>query len=114
SHLRDRTRPARGDLPAGFRRRSVRPDAACGLRQAAARGTPLRERRSAGRADASRRGRDPRSLCWVPALGEPWSELASVSPAMPLTKDRKSDLISKFGKSPEDTGSTEVQVALLT
>jgi small subunit ribosomal protein S15 len=33
---------------------------------------------------------------------------------MPLTKEKKSELISKYGKSPEDTGSTEVQVALLT
>jgi small subunit ribosomal protein S15 len=33
---------------------------------------------------------------------------------MTLTKEKKSELISKFGKSPEDTGSPEVQVALLT
>jgi len=31
-----------------------------------------------------------------------------------LTKDMKRDLISKYGRSDEDTGSTEVQVALLT
>ena len=33
---------------------------------------------------------------------------------MPLTKDRKAELIGKYGRSPNDTGSAEVQVALLT
>lgn len=33
---------------------------------------------------------------------------------MPLTKDRKAELIGKYGRSPTDTGSAEVQVALLT
>jgi small subunit ribosomal protein S15 len=33
---------------------------------------------------------------------------------MPLTKDRKAELIGKYGRSGEDTGSAEVQVALLT
>ena len=33
---------------------------------------------------------------------------------MPLTKDRKQELIGKYGRSGEDTGSAEVQVALLT
>ena len=33
---------------------------------------------------------------------------------MPLTKDRKQELIGKHGRSGEDTGSPEVQVALLT
>jgi small subunit ribosomal protein S15 len=33
---------------------------------------------------------------------------------MPLTKDQKSELIGKYGRSPNDTGSAEVQVALLT
>ena len=33
---------------------------------------------------------------------------------MTLTKDRKAELIGKFGRSEGDTGSTEVQVALLT
>jgi small subunit ribosomal protein S15 len=31
-----------------------------------------------------------------------------------LTKDRKAELIGKYGRSEADTGSTEVQVALLT
>jgi small subunit ribosomal protein S15 len=33
---------------------------------------------------------------------------------MPLTRDQKSELISKFGAAETDTGSTNVQVALLT
>jgi len=33
---------------------------------------------------------------------------------MTLTKERKRELIEKFGDSPTDTGKTEVQVALLT
>ena len=33
---------------------------------------------------------------------------------MPLTAERKAEIIKKFGKSETDTGRTEVQVALLT
>ena len=33
---------------------------------------------------------------------------------MPLTKDRKQELIGKLGREAGDTGSAEVQVALLT
>ena len=33
---------------------------------------------------------------------------------MTLTKERKQELIGRFGDSEEDTGSTAVQVALLT
>ncbi|MBP8129208.1 MAG: 30S ribosomal protein S15 [Candidatus Hydrogenedentes bacterium] len=33
---------------------------------------------------------------------------------MPLTKERKKEVISKHGKSEADTGSAEVQIALLT
>jgi small subunit ribosomal protein S15 len=33
---------------------------------------------------------------------------------MPLTKEQKTELIGKYGRSPNDTGSAEVQVALLT
>lgn len=33
---------------------------------------------------------------------------------MPLTAERKAELIKKFGKDENDTGRTEVQVALLT
>ena len=33
---------------------------------------------------------------------------------MPLTKDKKQELIGKFGREDGDTGSAEVQVALLT
>ncbi len=33
---------------------------------------------------------------------------------MPLTKDKKIELMKTFGKSEKDTGSAEVQIALLT
>jgi small subunit ribosomal protein S15 len=33
---------------------------------------------------------------------------------MPLTQERKQELITQFGDSPTDTGKTEVQVAMLT
>ncbi len=33
---------------------------------------------------------------------------------MSLTKDKKSELIGKYGRGDKDTGSAEVQVALLT
>ena len=33
---------------------------------------------------------------------------------MPLTAERKREIIEKFGTSTQDSGSTEVQVALLT
>jgi small subunit ribosomal protein S15 len=33
---------------------------------------------------------------------------------MPLTKDKKQELIGRFGRGDGDTGSAEVQVALLT
>lgn len=33
---------------------------------------------------------------------------------MPLAKDKKAELIGKYGRSGGDTGSAEVQVALLT
>jgi small subunit ribosomal protein S15 len=33
---------------------------------------------------------------------------------MTLTLEKKAELITKFGDSPNDTGKTEVQVALLT
>jgi small subunit ribosomal protein S15 len=33
---------------------------------------------------------------------------------MPLTKDKKAELIGKYGRATDDTGSAEVQVALLT
>ena len=35
-------------------------------------------------------------------------------PPMSLTAEAKREIVSKFGKSDTDTGSTEVQVALLT
>jgi small subunit ribosomal protein S15 len=33
---------------------------------------------------------------------------------MSLTKERKQELVDRFGEGPADTGRTEVQVALLT
>jgi small subunit ribosomal protein S15 len=33
---------------------------------------------------------------------------------MPLTKEKKAELIGRYGRSGDDTGSAEVQVALLT
>lgn len=33
---------------------------------------------------------------------------------MTLSKQRKQELIDKFGKHPEDTGSAQVQIAILT
>jgi len=33
---------------------------------------------------------------------------------MPLTKEQKQELIAKYGKNPKDSGSPEVQIAILT
>ena len=33
---------------------------------------------------------------------------------MAITKEQKSDIIKKYGKDPKDTGTPEVQIALLT
>lgn len=33
---------------------------------------------------------------------------------MPLTSEQKSELVSKFSRGPNDTGSPEVQIALLS
>ncbi len=33
---------------------------------------------------------------------------------MPLTKDSKAEIVKKYGKDENDTGRTEVQIALLT
>ena len=33
---------------------------------------------------------------------------------MPITKEKKSELIQKFGKTATDTGTPEVQIAILT
>jgi small subunit ribosomal protein S15 len=33
---------------------------------------------------------------------------------MPLTKEQKSETMKKYGKTPTDSGSPEVQIALLT
>ncbi len=33
---------------------------------------------------------------------------------MPISKEQKSEISAKFGRTPNDTGSAEVQVAILT
>lgn len=33
---------------------------------------------------------------------------------MPITKEQKVDLMKKYGKNPNDSGSPEVQIAILT
>ncbi|MDQ7052718.1 MAG: 30S ribosomal protein S15 [candidate division KSB1 bacterium] len=33
---------------------------------------------------------------------------------MPLTKEKKREIVEKYGDSPNDTGKAEVQIALLT
>lgn len=33
---------------------------------------------------------------------------------MPLTKERVQEIVTKYGSSPNDSGKTEVQIALLT
>jgi len=33
---------------------------------------------------------------------------------MPLTKEQKQELIKKYGKTAKDSGSTEVQIAIIT
>ena len=67
------------------------------------------ERRGAGRPDAPRRRRGAR------ALRRRSRRLANLSRSrMGLTKEKKQELIGKYGRSDGDTGSAEVQVALLT
>jgi len=33
---------------------------------------------------------------------------------MPITKEQKQELVSKYGKTPTDSGTPEVQIAILT
>ncbi|MGH2567119.1 MAG: 30S ribosomal protein S15 [Bacteroidota bacterium] len=33
---------------------------------------------------------------------------------MPVTKEQKAEIVKKYGKSPQDTGTAEVQIAVLT
>lgn len=33
---------------------------------------------------------------------------------MPLTKEQKTEIAAKFGRAPNDTGSADVQIAILT
>jgi small subunit ribosomal protein S15 len=43
-----------------------------------------------------------------------WRRSASLERRMPLTQERKAELIEKFGDSTQDTGKAEVQIAMLT
>ncbi len=49
---------------------------------------------------------DPRSLLARESKG--------ASHPVPLTKDQKADLSTKYGRGPNDTGSADVQIAILT
>ncbi len=109
--LRDGQGPADRVVFDGLRRRPLRPEPACRLRQPPARGEAISERRGPGRADAQRRCRRARDLREV-RRARRLNRYPVAS--MPLTKDRKQELIGKYGRSGEDTGSAEVQVALLT
>ena len=44
----------------------------------------------------------------------PHEPSATVSPPMTLTVEKKQEIVSRHGRSPGDTGSAEVQIALLT
>jgi ribosomal protein S15 len=96
--LRHRARRVGGGVPDRLRRRPLRNRAAARLRLATARRARLRDGRRAGGADGRGRGRG----CYR----DP--------PFMTVTAQRKQELVSKFGKVPGDTGSAEVQIALLT
>jgi small subunit ribosomal protein S15 len=50
-------------------------------------------------------------LEWRPANKNCYKELADV---MPLQKEIKTQLIQEYQKHPTDTGSTEVQISILT
>jgi len=47
---------------------------------------------------------------WIRARHVPTKDRRSV----PLTKEQKSDIASKYGRGPNDTGSADVQIAILT
>jgi small subunit ribosomal protein S15 len=46
-------------------------------------------------------------VCWRASRKE-------LSHPVPLTKDQKADLATKYGRGPNDTGSADVQIAILT
>ncbi len=105
AHLRDRPWAARGGPPDRLRRRHLRRHAAHRVSRAPARRGALRFRRRARRADARGRRANGRIGGVQPA---------TVSRPMSLTAERKREIVAKHGRADGDTGSTEVQVALLT
>jgi small subunit ribosomal protein S15 len=40
--------------------------------------------------------------------------ISAITSYMPVTKEKKQQFAAKFGKAPNDTGSAEVQIAILT
>ena len=83
-------------------------DAADRLRRAAARREALRVGRRAGRADAARRRAgaeicDRRLSAWLLPF-----------PADDADRGQKREIVAEYGSGDDDTGSTEVQIALLT
>ena len=73
-----------------------------------ARREAIRRRRGAGRADGRRR------RAGAPGLRHLHTASLTCPGLMSLTKEKKQELIDKYGRSDADTGSAEVQVALLT
>ena len=57
---------------------------------------------------------DTRRIAAARARAAAWTQAASLLRRMPLTQERKLDIIRRFGENEHDTGSTRVQVALLT
>ena len=111
--LRDRARPAGRVLPDRLRRGPLRAEPAGRVRRAPEGREALPGRRGAGRGDEQGRGRRPRGVRTLRGQGRRGGPLTFAA-AMPLTKDKKQELIGKYGRSDTDTGSAEVQVAMLT
>src|SRR5205814_2015854 len=100
--VRKRARPAGRGVPSRFRPGPLRTAPADRIRRAPARGKAVRIGRCAGRADGPRRAASARDcLCYGCA-------------PMSLTVEKKREIVDRFGKDENDTGSPEVQVALLT
>jgi small subunit ribosomal protein S15 len=53
---------------------------------------------------------------WPHAVLDPSETLRSRKPgnSVPLTKEQKTEIASKYGRGPNDTGSADVQIAILT
>ena len=77
----------------------------------AARGAPIRRSAGTDRADAQGRRADPRGR-QGPLKAAAVCYRATLMPA--LTSERKREIAAQFGSNEQDTGSTKVQIALLT